>query len=204
MQMSLIEIFECVGVAAFAVSGTYVAIERRLDLFGIYIIAFATATGGGIIRDVVMDAGVPVFFSSYLVIGIVLLSATIALLFRQNNKMLHILMHVSDALGLSVFAINAGVKAIVQGYNFPQFLFVSTITAVGGGIVRDLLCQRVPVILRKEVYALCAMLGSTLLWFVYPLIGMNLAMYISIAFVMTARLLCVYFKTGLPVLRTEK
>ncbi len=204
MGISLIEIFEYIGVAAFAISGAYVAIQKRMDIFGVYVIAFITSCGGGIIRDVVMDEGVPLFFNSYTIMIIVIISTTIAIAFKSESKTMHMFMITCDALGLGIFAVNAGVKAINAGYNFPQFLFVASITAVGGGVMRDLLCQRVPVILRKEIYAMWALLGSALLWFIHPFIGITLSMYLSLASIVVLRLISAYKNINLPVPRESK
>ncbi len=204
MGISLIEIFEYIGVAAFAISGAYVAIQKRMDIFGVYVIAFITSCGGGIIRDVVMDEGVPLFFNSYTIMIIVIISTTIAIAFKSESKTMHMFMITCDALGLGIFAVNAGVKAINAGYNFPQFLFVASITAVGGGVMRDLLCQRVPVILRKEIYAMWALIGSAVLWFIHPLIGITLSMYLSLTFIVVFRLISAYKNINLPVPRESK
>ncbi len=199
MEITVAIVLEYIGVAAFALSGAYIAITKKMDVFGIYVMAFATACGGGIMRDVVMDVGVPKFFNSYPNMIIVILVATIAMSVKWSSTAHRAVMTASDAIGLGIFAIDAGVKAIDSGYNLPQFLFVSTITAVGGGVIRDLLCQRVPAILRKEVYASCAMLGALVLWFVYPLFSKEIAMYISLSVVIIARIISVAKDIHLPV-----
>ncbi len=198
-NMNVNDYFEYIGVAAFAVSGAYVAIKHHLDMLGIYVIAFTTACGGGILRDAIMDEGVPVFFSNYSTIAIVMIVTTLSFAIKWNNKKFLIFMQVCDAIGLAAFAVNAGIKAIELDYNFPQFIFVSTITAVGGGVIRDLLCQRVPVILREEVYALCAIIGSIFLWFAYPIIGLDLSVYSSIGIIVAMRLFSYYKKMGLYI-----
>ena len=113
-------------------------------------------------------------------------------------------MNTADAVGLAVFAIATGVTAINTGYNLPQFLFVTVITAVGGGVIRDLLVQRVPVILRKEIYASAALVGSLVLWGLYPLIGMTLSTYISLAVVFIVRMYSVVKNLNLPVIELDE
>ena len=83
---------------------------------------------------------------------------------------------VLDEIGLSFFAVDAGIKAINQNYTFVQFVFVAVITAVGGGMLRDILAQRVPVIFRRDIYALAAFAGVICMWFLYPIIGEGAAM----------------------------
>lgn len=196
--MPIISIFDYIGTLAFALSGASVAIQKRLDVFGIYVVAAVTAVGGGITRDVVMDKGVPIIFSSYTTIALIVIAASLAILMRGNfrwNKY----MDAFDAIGLSVFVIDTGVKAIHLGYNLPQFFFVSIITGVGGGVIRDLLCQRVPVILRREVYASAGIAGALFLWFAHPYIGMDLAMYSAMAMIVIIRMYSVIKNVNLPV-----
>lgn len=198
--MSIITYMDYIGVVAFAISGAFVAIQKRMDIFGIYILATVTAVGGGVMRDVVMNHGVPVFFQSYTTI-ILTIVATIFAVAIRNVKKLQFLITVSDAVGLAVFAIDTGSKAIKLGYGLPEFLFMSTITAVGGGVVRDLLAQRVPAVLRKDIYAVAAIIGSLFLWFTYPYIGLTISTYISLAVVVAVRLLSIYYKINLPIFK---
>lgn len=197
-QFGLVNIFEYVGVASFAILGAYVAMQKRMDLFGIFVLAYVTACGGGILRDVVMNTGVPAFFSSYATILLVFVSVVFVIAIRKMFK-IHFIIVILDAVGLSVFAIDTGLKAIHQGYNFAQFLFVSVITAVGGGVLRDVLAQRVPAILRRDIYALAAAAGAVYLWFVYPFFGEMFSLYSALAVVFLTRMLCVYFHINLPV-----
>ena len=111
---------------------------------------------------------------------------------------------IFDAVGLSVFAIDTGIKAIHMHYNFVQFLFVSVITAVGGGVIRDVLAQRVPAIFRGDIYALAAAVGAVYLWCSYPLIGETWALYTSLAVVFLTRMVCVYFRVSLPILTVAR
>ena len=151
-------------------------------------------------RDVVMNQGVPVFFKSYATIFLTFAATVFAIAIR-NVKKLQFLITVSDAIGLAVFAVDTGVKAIELGYGLPEFLFMSTITAVGGGVLRDLLSQRVPAILRKDIYAVAAIIGSLFLWFTYPYLGITLSTYLSLAIVIAVRLLSIYYKINLPVFK---
>ena len=198
--MNIITYMDYIGVVAFAISGAFVAIQKRMDIFGVYILATITAVGGGVMRDVVMNQGVPEFFKSYTTIFLTIASTAFAIAIR-NVKRLQFLITVSDAIGLAVFAINTGSKAITLGYGLPEFLFMTTITAVGGGVIRDLLAQRVPAILRKDIYAVAAIMGSLFLWFTEPYLGLMLSMYISLFLIVAIRLLSIYYKINLPVFK---
>ena len=157
-QIGIISILEYIGVISFAVIGAFTAMQKKMDLFGVSVLAFTAACGGGILRDVIMDVGVPVFFSSYSTIILVMLSVLFVFIMPQVFYVKWVLV-VLDAIGLSFFAVDAGIKAINHNYTFVQFVFVAVITAVGGGIMRDILAQRVPVIFRRDIYALAAFAG---------------------------------------------
>lgn len=203
MNINIINIMEYIGIVSFAASGAYVAMGKRMDIFGVFVIAMVTALGGGMMRDVIMDVGVPVFFRSYVGILLVLVTATAVMILGDKLRYL-LLIPLFDTVGLAVFAVDTGVKAIESGYSLPEFLFVSVITAVGGGVIRDLLCQRVPVILRREIYALAALLGTLALWFLHPYIGLMPAAYGSIGLIVVVRMVCAYFKVNLPIAKLKK
>lgn len=186
--------------------------QKRMDIFGIFVLAFVTACGGGIVRDVVMNTGapiylpshdttvmVPTFFSSYPTILLVVLSVLFVIAIRKMFR-IHFIIVIFDAVGLSIFAIDTGMKALHMQYNFVQFLFVSVITAVGGGVMRDILAQRVPAIFRRDIYALAAAVGAVFLWFAYPLLGERASMYAALGVVFAVRMVCVYFHVNLPIL----
>lgn len=195
--MGVLTLLECIGVFAFAMSGAYVAIQKNMDLFGIYTLAIVTAMGGGITRDVVMSRGVPVFFTSYRSFFIILVAATLVIFLKGYEKWTFVIT-IMDAIGLAVFTADTCVKAIASHYNVLAFVFVAVITAVGGGVIRDVLCSRVPVILRKEVYATTSLLGALLFWCIYRFVGELAACYICIAFIVVFRLASVYFRFNLP------
>ena len=200
--MDILEIIEVVGVAAFAASGAIVANQKKLDVFGIYVLAFVTAVGGGVLRDVVMDRGIPAFFSSYLYAAVILASATAVMLLREKIRWTFPLV-VIDALGLAVFTTVAGVKAIDSGYNVLAFLFVSLITGIGGGVMRDLLVMEIPTLLRREIYATAVLAGALALWFALPLLGRDLSMALAIAIVFAVRVVCFRLNVHLTFHKTD-
>ena len=175
-----------------------------MDIFGVTVMAFVTACGGGVLRDVVMNRGIPVFFSDYRAIAVVGLSvATVAAapqIFREQ-KILTLL----DAAGLAFFAVDAGVKAIALQYNFVQFMFAAVITGVGGGVLRDLLAQRMPMIFRQQdIYAVAVIIGCIFMWFAAPVFGIAAAAYTAIPIIFIVRMLSVYFHIGLPQIALDE
>ncbi len=186
--MNVLEICEVVGVAAFAASGAIVAMEKRLDVFGIFVLATVTAVGGGVIRDVVMDRGIPVFFSNYVYALVIALSAAAVMALRGRVRWSFPFV-VIDALGLSVFTIVAGVKAMDTQVNLLAFLFVSVITGIGGSLLRDIMVGEIPTLLRREIYATAVLLGAVVLWFARPVLG-QAAVYLAMAVVFVVRVVC--------------
>lgn len=196
--MDIIKLLEYIGVFAFAFSGAVVGVRKRMDIFGIFIMAAATATGGGIIRDVIMNLRTPKIFSNYISIAIILVVSVLVLFIRNYDKLGWVFV-AADALGLGVFVADTGAKAIDAGYIFTEFLFLAMITGVGGGVIRDLLAQRVPVVLRKEVYAMAGIIGAIFLWFSYNYIGKDLSVYITVIIIFAVRMISLYKQINLPV-----
>lgn len=193
-------ILETVGLVTFSVSGAYVGMQKEMDIFGVYILALTTALGGGILRDVTMDLGIPAVFTANSMIPVCLASATITIIIRRRIKF-NTLTIALDALGLGAFSISAGLKALSYGFNFSMFLFMSLITAVGGGIMRDLLSGRLPVVLTTDVYAVASVFGSMFMWFSHSAFGIERAAYISVLMIFLIRMICYIKKINLPVLR---
>ena len=188
--MSIISFFEPIGILVFALSGALAARERKMDLFGILMLATLTATGGGIIRDVVMDNGIPMFFRrpSYMVY--ILAACLIALTARQLVLKAGRLIIWLDAVGLACFAIDAGSKVIDKDLGLMAFLFVAVTSGVGGGVLRDLLSQQVPTILTKDIYAVAALIGS-LVYYLLQDSPLHLAApYLGLIIIIVTRLWC--------------
>lgn len=148
------------GTFAFAISGAVAAKQRRLDLFGIVAIAFIVACGGGIIRDLCIGAIPPTGLTDwrYLVVSLI---AAVAIIFLDKwvEKLNHPVL-LFDAIGLAFFAVAGARKALDYGHNSEVAVLLGMVTAVGGGVLRDVLLNRVPVVLEKEIYASAALLGS--------------------------------------------
>lgn len=199
----LISVFEYIGIFAFAVSGAITAMRERMDLFGVYCVACISALGGGVLRDVVAANGVPAFFSSYPPVVTTVMAATLILLLRERLK-LGIIFTLLDALGLAVFVVSAGVKGIEAGYNFMLFLFVASITGVGGGVLRDIVCNKKPDIFQRDVYTLAGIIGAVLLWVIYDRTSRIVSMGLSMLLIVALRMLCYHFHINLPVVKYSR
>ncbi|HYQ40130.1 MAG TPA: trimeric intracellular cation channel family protein [Pseudomonas sp.] len=151
------------GVFACAISGATAALQRRLDLFGVLMLAFITAVGGGVVRDLCIGATPPVGLSDWAYLAVVVLAALLTIGAGPLVERLAYPVLLFDALGLSVFAVAGAHKALAYGHNYEVAILLGTTTAVGGGLARDVLLNRVPAILRKEIYATAALLGASIL-----------------------------------------
>ena len=201
--MDYITILEYICVFAFAESGAIVAIEEELDVFGVYIIAIITAMGGGVLRDIVSDVGIPVFFTSYMTIPFIIAGTLLAIFLKGNLKYKNLFVFI-DAIGLAAFFVSAAVKAINSNYNFMLFIFAASITGVGGGVLRDIITNRKPQIFKNDIYCIAGVIGVTILWFIYPIIGMESAQFITLIIIVLIRMISYYKTINLPVICKER
>ena len=158
----MLHLLDILGVAVFAVSGALEAGRRRLDVFGAVVIALVTAVGGGTLRDVLLRHG-PVFWiadPTYVII--VTLAALGAFFLAPRLRFPRRLLLVADAGGLAVFSVMGVQKALQSGASPVVALMMGVITGVAGGILRDVLCNEVPLVLRREIYATAALAGGVL------------------------------------------
>ena len=156
-------VFDLVGTFVFASSGALLARKAQLDLFGAFVLALAAGTAGGVIRDVLVGFTPPVALTEWRY-PVVAGAATVVVALRGEFLETRLTRPITmlDALGLGLFATTGTWRAIDGSLPVVTALFVGVVTAVGGGIVRDMLVARVPVVLRREIYALAALAASGL------------------------------------------
>jgi uncharacterized membrane protein YeiH len=162
MEQAFYALADLSAASVAAISGAQAARQQGLDLFGIYTVAYVTACTGGIFRDLVIGAMPPVGLADwrYLACAVVAASVVVwrgALLDKLRNSVL-----VFDALGLGFYSVIGAQKALVYQANAGMAVLLGVATAVGGGVARDVLLNRVPVILRTEIYALAALVGASI------------------------------------------
>jgi uncharacterized membrane protein YeiH len=204
----LIVILEILGTIAFAVSGAMVGIRRGMDVFGVTVLGVVTAVGGGMVRDVTMNK-VPAALTSphYVVMAIVtsLIVFTVAFFRKRLPEMrakqfYDVLMLLMDSLGLGIFTV-MGVRAGFEaGYAYNSFLlaFLGVITAVGGGLLRDMMAGVPPYIFVKHVYACASVAGAVLCVFLYHAVGQDAALIFPAILVFLIRILAAWFRWNLP------
>ncbi len=153
-------LLDLLGTFAFALSGATASIERRLDLFGVVVVAYVTACGGGIVRDLCLGSLPPAGIAQWRYAAVAGLAAALALGSRALLRHVQHPVLVFDAVGLGFFAVAGAHKAMAMTGNIEASIALGTVSAVGGGVLRDVLLNRVPVILQREVYAMAALLGA--------------------------------------------
>jgi uncharacterized membrane protein YeiH len=199
MPTTFLLVIDILGTISFAVSGAFMAMDKKLDPFGVLVISFVTAIGGGTLRDILIG-NLPVSWLQNSTTSIVILiSAILTMLLGKYLKHLSTTLFLFDALGLGLFTI-VGIKlGVAQGFSIGICIALGTITACFGGVVRDVLLNNIPLLFRKEIYALACIVGGGLFFILKFLnLSIDLVNVISIATIFTIRLLAVRFKISLP------
>jgi uncharacterized membrane protein YeiH len=197
--MTVLYALDLIGTAAFAASGAWVAVQRRMDLFGVLVLGLVTAVGGGTLRDLLVGDLPPFSLQdeTYLYISIIAALAVFASRNRFQAVERHLL--ILDAVGLGTFAVIGTTKALDFQLGFLGAALMGVMTCTAGGVVRDVLANQVPLILRKEVYASACLAGSVLLVVLEHYgIPRPAAALLSAATVITLRLLAIHYNWALP------
>ena len=207
-ETTIIFIMEVIGTVAFAVSGALVAVRCGLDLFGVLLVGCITAVGGGIMRDVFLGKTPPSAFSNiyFLVIAVVtalvifVISYFNAKKFDSFNKRIESINNIFDAIGLAAFSVTGTEMACVAGFADSTIFCVAMglLTGVGGGMIRDILVDKTPYVLKKHVYAVASILGSILYYFIRIYAGRTLGLLVAMPVVFLVRMLATKYHWKLP------
>ena len=190
---------DVVGVFVFALSGGLVAVQVGLDLFGVLVLAGAAGLGGGIIRDVLLGVHPPVGLSDWRLLLPTVVAGILTFAFHPSIERILPFVKVLDAAGLAAFAIAGTLKALDLGAPSIAAIGIGGITAVGGGAVRDLLAGQVPEVLRRELYAVPALVGACLLATAHHFDAVNAAtIWACVAVVFTVRIIAVVLDLNVP------
>ncbi|WP_020062982.1 trimeric intracellular cation channel family protein [Bacillus sp. 123MFChir2] len=197
------DLFSIIGTIAFALSGAIIAMEEEYDIFGVYILGMATAFGGGALRNLLIGYPIVSLWQQDMLFEIAMLSMTIIFLF-PNKLIRHWKRweNITDAIGLSAFAIQGALYA--QKLNLPisATIVAAVLTGIGGGIIRDLLARRKPLVLRAEIYALWTILAGFLIG--AKIIVSDWALYVLFLLIVCLRMVSLYYKWHLPHRSVEK
>jgi uncharacterized membrane protein YeiH len=200
----LIQILDLFGTMAFAVTGAFKAIEHKSDIVGIIILSTITGVAGGVIRDIIFGKFPPTVVINPLYLVVTVVTGIVIFILYPSIKIHWNLFLKFDAVGLGVFTvIGASIAYNIVGLNFLTMAFAGVLTAVGGGILRDVFVNEVPLVFVKELYASTSFIGVIIL-FVMLVMGVNLysATIPSILAVTSIRLLAMKYNWNLPRART--
>lgn len=203
-MIGLVEIIEYIGTFAFAISGIRLAAKKDFDLFGAYVVGLVTAIGGGTIRDLCIGA-TPFWMqnASYLIwSGVALL---FVIIFRKYLIHLNITFFLFDTIGLALFTVVGIEKTLAAGYDFWVAIVMGGITGAAGGVFRDLFINEIPLIFRKEIYAIACLIGG-LIYYICVKLGVNssFTQVLSAMSVALTRVVAVRFQIGLPHIKGEQ
>lgn len=197
-------VIDILGTVAFAISGVLVAMEKKLDIFGVFIIAFVTAVGGGTLRDVLLGNTPVVWLQESVYVITIFASVVFAVLLRNKLKYLRKSLFLFDTIGIGLYTMVGVEKGLANDLLPVMCIALGTITASFGGVIRDILCNEIPVIFRKEIYATACILGGASYFLFEKLpIESTYAYVLSITIVIIVRLLAVRFKIKLPSIYKE-
>ena len=199
-------IFDMIGTIAFAVSGALVGVSRKMDIFGMAVLALATAIGGGIVRDVLLGYFPPNSLRNIVYVTVVLVVTVIVFLIYNSRYRKHAMgprsrasYLLADALGLASFTVTGASAGFKLYPELPIFIvLLGTITAVGGGIIRDMLAQRIPSVLKEDVYALPSIIGGIVYYLMVTSSWDHMAVYGAFTAVLVIRLLAIKYNWSLP------
>src|SRR5690606_22132466 len=196
---------DIIGTVVFAISGVLVALSKRMHPFGILIIAFVTAVGGGTLRDILIG-DTPVRWMKNMTYTYVMLGSTMfTIVFKRKIDYLRKSLLLFGTVGIGLYTAVGVEKGISAGLNPIICVSLGTISACFGGVIRDILCNEIPVIFRKEIYATACIVGGFSYFLIKKLpIDIDLAFVIAGLIVILVRLLAIRFKISLPTLYKEE
>lgn len=197
-------VIDILGTIAFAISGVLVAMDKKLDLFGVFIIAFVTAVGGGTLRDMLIGNTPVLWMREPVYLFIIMGTVIFAVIFVNQLGYLRKTLFLFDTIGIGLFTMLGIEKGLSANLAPIMCIALGTITACFGGVIRDILCNEIPVIFRKEIYATACIIGgsSYFLFIRLPFDGAY-AYIAAILVIICIRLLAVKFRIALPNIYRE-
>ncbi|MEO5650983.1 MAG: trimeric intracellular cation channel family protein [Ginsengibacter sp.] len=205
MKYEFLQLIDILGTVAFAVSGVFAAMQKKLDVFGILIIAFVTAIGGGTLRDM-MIGDLPVSWMKNINYSIIILiTAAVVIFFNKTITNFQKTLLVFDSIGLGFFTVLGIQKGIAFGLHPAICIALGTVTACFGGVIRDISLNNIPLIFQKEIYATACIFGGSIYFLLLKTSwSIEFIELVCIAFIFLARLLAVRYHWSLPVIYREE
>jgi uncharacterized membrane protein YeiH len=203
--MLIREIMENLGTAAFAISGALAALNKRLDVFGVLVLTFATAVGGGTIRDIMIGNTPVAWMKDQQAITVITVSYFIALVFRRYLRLLPLTLAIFDAIGLGFATIVGLQRGLEAGLSPSVCVALGMVTGCFGGVLRDVLLNEIPLVFRKDIYASASLLGGAAYFvLIFCAFSSDIAATIAVIAVVVLRLLVLQRNWNLPSLSREE
>ncbi|POY38542.1 hypothetical protein C3K47_03865 [Solitalea longa] len=197
--MTILDLFDILGTIAFAISGALAAMNKRLDIFGVLILAFVTAVGGGTLRDVMIGYAPVAWMRNFTTISIILITYVVTLFANSHIHHLKKLLFYFDSFGLGAFTVTGIAQGLAYGLHPVLCIALGTMTGAFGGVIRDIMLNEIPVVFRKEIYATACIAGGSLYFLLRFLnIETHLTEVIAALTVVVVRVVSFRFKLYLP------
>lgn len=212
ITMNVLNIIEVLGTIAFAVSGAMIAVRKQVDLFGVILLGMTTAVGGGITRDVLLGYTPPRIFQTLPILAIAFVTSLIVFLlayfshdmYQKNQQTVDRINNIFDALGLGLFTVMGMDVAAGTGIqNMVILVFFGLVTGTGGGLIRDLMVNEIPYVLKKHVYAVASIAGGIAYYIMGKCnVSETIAVVMAITIVVVLRMLATKYRWNLPRVQT--
>lgn len=208
-QTIIYHLVEYLGICTFSVSGAMIGIRKRFDFFGVFICAILTSLGGGLVRDLILGNVPPVMFYNYIYVVLMFITTLIVFLvahfkkeqFIEKEETIAKINNVFDAIGLGLFSAIGVQTAINEGFISNPYLaiFVGGMTGVGGGMLRDALISDIPVILKKNIYIVASLAGSSVYYFMMRYhVDIGVSTFVASMVVFIIRMLAIKYDWNMP------
>ena len=204
MLDNLVFLLEIIGTVAFAASGAMIAVDRKMDVFGVAMLGLFTAVGGGVIRDLLLGNTPPLSFRqpvyalTAIAVSVLMFQRPLRSRYNAHHRAFDTVMLAMDSLGLGVFAVTGVQVALMAESNLYTAVFVGVITGVGGGILRDIMAGQTPFVFVKHFYASASLIGALACALVWPVVGELIATLAGAVIVIALRLLAARYHWSLP------
>ncbi len=199
-MISFVQILDFIGTFAFAISGIRMASAKRFDWFGAYVVGFATAIGGGTIRDLLLGV-TPVWMTDPMYLCCTAFALLCVIVFDRRLVRMDITFFIFDTIGLALFTVVGVSKSVELGFPFWVAIIMGSLTGAAGGVIRDVLINEIPLIFRKEIYAVACVVGGLAYW-LCTLVHLEpyACQVLGGTAVFVTRILAVKYSISLPIL----
>ncbi len=200
---SFVQVLDFIGTFAFAISGIRLASAKRFDWFGAYVVGLVTAIGGGTLRDVLLDIP-PAWMQDPFYVICTAFAMLFVILFSKHLIHLNNTFFIFDTIGLALFTVVGVERSIAAGYPFWVAIIMGSMTGAAGGVIRDVFINEIPLIFRKEIYAMACVVGGIAYW-ICTLAGVEsyISQIVSGSTVFLTRVLAVKYHITLPILKGD-